>query len=54
MGGNSREPEDFFNDLFEERMFTIMADETNNYAHRKIRELMAGRDHLQQMSPPAC
>ena len=26
-----------------------MADETNNYAHRKIREFMAGRDHVQQM-----
>ena len=48
-GGNSREPEDFFNDLFEERMFTIMADETNNYARRKITEIMAGRDHVQQM-----
>ena len=49
MSGNSREPEDFFNDIFEERMFTIMAEETNNYARRKIRELMAGRDHVQQM-----
>ena len=49
MDGNSREPEDFFNNLLEERMFTIMADETNNYARRKIRELMAGRDHAQQM-----
>lgn len=47
--GNSREPEDFFNNLFEERMFTIMAEETNNYARRKIREIMAGRDHAQQM-----
>ena len=49
MSGNSREPEDFFNDIFEDRMFTIMAEETNNYAHRKICELMAGRDHVQQM-----
>ena len=49
MEGNSREPEDFFNNLFEERMFTIMADETNSYARIKIRKLMAGRDHAQQM-----
>lgn len=49
MDGHSREPEDFFNNLFEERMFTIMAEETNSYARRKIREIMAGRDHAQQM-----
>ena len=49
MSGHSRELEDFFNDLFEDRMFTIMAEETNNYACRKIHEVMAGRDHVQQM-----
>ena len=49
MSGNSREPEDFFKDIFEDRMFTIMAEETNNYARRKIRQLMAGRDHIEQM-----
>ena len=36
MSTNSHEPEDFFNDIFEDRMFTIMAEETNNYARRKL------------------
>ena len=40
MSTNSREPEDFFNDIFEDRMFTIMAEETNNYVHCKIQEIM--------------
>ena len=29
-------PEDFFNALFDEQMYTIMAEQTNKYAHRKI------------------
>ena len=28
-------PEDFFNVLFERRMYTIMAEETNKYAQRR-------------------
>ena len=28
-------PEDFFEALFEDRMYTIMADETNRYAHKQ-------------------
>ena len=28
-------PEDFFNALFDDKMYTIMAEETNKYAHRK-------------------
>ena len=28
-------PEDFFEALFEDRMYTIMADETNRYAHKR-------------------
>ena len=28
-------PEDFFNALFENRMYTIMANETNKYAQRR-------------------
>ena len=28
-------PEDFFNALFDDSMYTIMAEETNKYAHRK-------------------
>ena len=32
MSTDSHLPEDFFNDIFDDRMFTIMAEETNNYA----------------------
>ena len=35
MSTDSRLPEDFFNDIFDNRMFTIMAEETNNYAQKK-------------------
>ena len=28
-------PEDFFNALFDDNLYTIMAEETNKYAHRK-------------------
>ena len=49
MSTDSRLPEDFFNDIFDDRMFTIMAEETNNYARKKIREIMQGRDHFQQI-----
>ena len=35
MSTNSCEPEDFFNDMFDDRMFTIMAEETNNYATKR-------------------
>ena len=33
---DSREPEVFFNQLFDDRMFTIIAEETNNYARQQI------------------
>ena len=49
MSTESRLPEDFFNDIFDERMFTIMAEETNKYARQKIRQIMQGRDHFQQI-----
>ena len=45
---NSWEPEVFFNQLFDNRMFTIMAEETNNYAHQQITRIMDGRDQIQQ------
>ena len=32
MSTDSHLPEDFFNDIFDDRMFTIMVEETNNYA----------------------
>ena len=44
MSTDSHLPEDFFNDIFDDRMFTIMAEETNNYAQKKLCEIMQGRD----------
>ena len=49
MSTDSCLPEDFFNDIFDDRMFTIMAKERNNYARKKIHEIMQGRDHFQQI-----
>ena len=49
MSTNSCEPEDFFNDIFDDRMFTIMAEETNNYTCQKIHQIMQERDHFQQI-----
>ena len=49
MSTESHLPEDFFNDIFDKRMFIIMAEETNNYACQKIRQIMQGRDHFQQI-----
>ena len=46
---NSCEPEVFFNQLFDNRMFTIMAEETNNYARQQIMRIMGGRDQIQQI-----
>ena len=33
-----KEPEDFFKALFNRQMYTIMAEETNRYAQRKIQQ----------------
>ena len=46
---NSWEPEVFFDQLFDNRMFTIMAEETNNYVHQQITRIMGGRDQIQQI-----
>ena len=46
---NSQEPEVFFDQLFDNRMFTIMAEETNNYACQQIMRIMGGRDQIQQI-----
>ena len=35
MSTDSHLPEDFFNDIFDDRMFTIMAEETNNCTKKK-------------------
>ena len=45
----SHNPEDFFNQLFDELMYTRMAQETNSYAHDNIRKVLQGRDHFEQM-----
>ena len=39
----SRKQEDFFNTFFDNGMFTIIADVTNDYAHKKIRSLLEDR-----------
>ena len=36
----SRKREDFFNNFFDDRMFTVIADATNEYTHKKIRSLL--------------
>ena len=46
---DSCEPEEFFNQLFDHQMFTIMAEETNNYAHQQIARIMGGQDQIQQI-----
>ena len=46
---NSREPEVFFNQLFDNRMFIIMAEKTNNYARQQIMKIMGRRDQIQQI-----
>ena len=46
---DSRKPEDFFNQLFDKSMYTIMAQQTNAYAHDKIRGVLQGRDQFEQM-----
>ena len=46
---NSCEPEDFFNDIFEDRMFTLMAEDTNNYAYQNIHQILQGQDHFKQI-----
>ena len=49
MSTDSCQPEDFFNEMFDDRIFTIMVEETNNYACKKIHEILQGRDHFQQI-----
>ena len=46
---NLWEPEVFFKQLFDHQMFTIKAEETNNYAHQQIRRFMGGRDQIQMI-----
>ena len=46
---NLRELEVFINQLFDDLMFTIIAEETNNYARQQIRRIMGRRDQIQQI-----
>ena len=39
-------PEDFFNNLFNDRMYTILTKETNKYARQQIMKVMGNRDPL--------
>ena len=49
MNTDSHNPEDFFNNLFDERIFTIIADAINDYTHRKICSVLGKRDPFQQI-----
>ena len=42
-------PEDFFNNLFDDRMYTILTEETNKYARQQIMKVMGNRDPFQHM-----
>ena len=50
MNTTSRNPEDFFNNLFDDRMYTIIAEETNNYAWQQKMKVMANRDPFEHMN----
>ena len=49
MNTTSRNPEDFFNNLFDDRMYTIIAEETNNYAWQQIIKTMGNRNPFEHM-----
>ena len=49
MNTTSHNPEDFFNNLFDDRMYTIIIEETNNYARQQIMKVMENRDPVQHM-----
>ena len=42
-------PEDFFNNLFDDRMYTILTKETNKYARQQIMKVIGNRDSFQHM-----
>ena len=45
----SWKPQYFFNQLFDESIYIIMAQQTNAYAHDKIMQVLQGRDQFGQM-----
>ena len=46
----SHNPEDFFNNLFDDRMYTIFTEETNKYARQQIMKVMGNRGPFQHMN----
>ena len=48
----TKNPEDFFNLMFDTHMFETIADETNQNARSRIRNFTQGRDPIQQMVHP--
>ena len=45
----SWKPEDYFNQLFDKSMYTIMTQQTNAYAYYNIMQVLQGRDQFEQM-----
>ena len=46
----SKEPEDFFNLLFDSSMFQTIADKTNAYARNRVATILNGRDPIEQLN----
>ena len=49
----TKKPEDFFNLMFDHRMFETIADETNKYARNRIAHITNGRDPTEQKDDPS-
>ena len=49
MNTTSSNLEDFLNNLFDDRMYTIITEERNNYARQQIMKAMENRDPFQHM-----
>ena len=49
----TKKPEDFFNLMFDDRMFDTIADETNKYARDRIVHITNGRDPIEQIDDPS-
>ena len=45
----SHNPKDFFSNLFDDRMYTILAEETNKYARQQIMKELGNRDPFQHL-----
>ena len=49
----TKNPEDFFNLMFNDRMFETIADEINKYARNRIAHIANSRDPIEQMDDPS-